>query len=744
MMERSCSPRNRGGRLPSRMTQNRQLRLPVLLALMLLSWMRASGQMLYYATSSAAQGSNSVEHVTPAGAANWSIFTATGAGGNNVSRCTAIALDASLQKLFLVDAGNQELWSMNLDGTGLSLVRANLTNTPTDLALDTVNQKIYYTTSSATPANNTIQRMDYTGNNNTVLFTAGASGNNVSRCTALALDSLNSRIIFSDAGVKGLWSVDLSGSGLTLVASNLTAVPLDLALDVTNQLIYYTTSSWGQNSNTVQRVNYAGTVNTLLFTATGGIVNGGNGVSRCSAIEFDPVGSKLYLADAGANALWSLNPDGSGLSPVEAGLLPAPRRVRFISLAPSITVVNANDNGPGSLRQAILSSGASGLIDFSSTFFTGSSNTINLATAGDNTFGPSAILVTNQITIAGLTGNNGIVIARSNGAPAMRLFYVAPGGVLSLKNLTLTNGLAQGGIGGSGYQRGGSGGGAAEWEEQSSTGARWIWRIRPSPAIRLWAVREEDLQVAAAKAAAAGAAEWEEPEVLVALRRPAATEAVRRVGRAGRELPAVARAALVAAVAAGEAVRLPDRAAARVDKVDLPAAVAAAALTTPWGSAAEPEVLAVVAALAAEAAVRVEALRAELSASRASVAAVVVEMIIPETSAAPVVAGAASAVRFLIYSACLRSPIVLFPVTQPWVARAVLWSTVLAPMAWAWAVAYSTLMAISLFSTVPSPSIKPTRAEEASTIWVTEKGPVSFSVILFSLTPRPPPAITKP
>ena len=441
------------------MLPNRQLLVPCLLVLALFTGLSASAQTLFYATSSATQGNNSVQHVTPQGALNASVFTATGSGGNGVSRCTALAADVSLQKVFLVDAGNQELWSMNLDGTGLSLVKAGLTNTPTDLALDTVNQKIYYTTSSATTANNTVQRMDYNGNNNTVLFTAGTGGNNATRCTALALDSLNSRIIFSDAGVNGLWSLDLSSLTLTLVKSNLTAVPLDLTLDVTNQLIYYATSSFDQNSNTVQRVSYNGSGNSLIFTATGSTINGGNGVSRCTAIEFDPNDSTLYLVDGGASALWSLSPNGTGLSPVLTGVLSSPRRVRLIPLVSHFTVLNFNDSGSGSLRQAISSVGLSGLIDFTNTLYGSSPGTVQLATVGDSTFGPSAIIITNQIVIAGPMGTNGISIARSNGAPAMRLFYVSPGGALSLKNLTLTNGLAQGGVGGSGFQRGGSGGG---------------------------------------------------------------------------------------------------------------------------------------------------------------------------------------------------------------------------------------------------------------------------------------------
>ncbi len=444
------------------MPYNRQLWVLGLLGSVLFTGWRAPGQTLFYSTSSASQGNNSVEHVTTGGAANASIFTASGPivnGGNGASRCTALALDVSLQKIFLADAGSSNIWSMNLDGTGLAAIATNLNSTLTDLALDTVNQKIYFTTSSTTQANNTIQRVDYSGSNNVVLFIANGAANSASRCTALALDTLNSKIVFSDAGVKGLWSVNLTGSSLSSIASNLTAVPLDLALDVTNQLVYYVTSSFNQGSNTLGRVGYNGSGNTLLFTASGPIVNGGNGVSRCTALELDPTGSAVFLADAGANALWSLNANGTGLGSVLTSVLPTARRLKLLPLLSHFTVTNLNDSGPGSLRQAIASVGFSGLIDFSGTLFASSAGTVELATVGDGTFGPSALIVSNQIVIAGPVGTNGIIVTRSNGAPTMRLFYVSPGGALSLKNLTLSNGIAQGGTGGSGFQRGGSGGG---------------------------------------------------------------------------------------------------------------------------------------------------------------------------------------------------------------------------------------------------------------------------------------------
>ncbi|HYE14708.1 MAG TPA: choice-of-anchor Q domain-containing protein [Pyrinomonadaceae bacterium] len=73
--------------------------------------------------------------------------------------------------------------------------------------------------------------------------------------------------------------------------------------------------------------------------------------------------------------------------------------------------------------------------------------TISLGTVGDNTFGPSALLVTSNITITGPSGDDGVTIARDAAAAPdrLRLFYVAPAGNLTLENLTLSGGRALGG-----------------------------------------------------------------------------------------------------------------------------------------------------------------------------------------------------------------------------------------------------------------------------------------------------------
>jgi CSLREA domain-containing protein len=82
-------------------------------------------------------------------------------------------------------------------------------------------------------------------------------------------------------------------------------------------------------------------------------------------------------------------------------------------------------------------------------------DTISLSTAGDETFGPSALLVTSNLTLDG--GTNSITIA-DNTADAMRLFYIVSGASLTLKNLTISGGTANGGGSGLGGGAAGLGG----------------------------------------------------------------------------------------------------------------------------------------------------------------------------------------------------------------------------------------------------------------------------------------------
>jgi hypothetical protein len=287
-----------------------------LIACLLVSSRRAQGQTLYYGTSSTIAASNTVQSVATNGTANALLFTASG----SVERCTAVAVDSLNSKIFLADGEANEISSLNLTGGAL----APLGSTPafvSALALDTVNQKIYYTTTSATLGSNRVQRMDYTGLNNTLLLTAGGiDGNGVQRCTALAVDPVNSLVFVADAGGSDIWSMSLTGANLAKVAGGLAGAPLDLAVDAPNQLLYYATSSATQSANTIQRVGYNGANASVLFTATG---SAGNGAQRCSSLDLDLANARIYFADAGSNALWSLPLSGGSPTLVKAGLTAA-------------------------------------------------------------------------------------------------------------------------------------------------------------------------------------------------------------------------------------------------------------------------------------------------------------------------------------------------------------------------------------------------------------------------------------
>ena len=125
----------------------------------------------------------------------------------------------------------------------------------------------------------------------------------------------------------------------------------------------------------------------------------------------------------------------------------------------TFTVTTLADAGTGSLRDAI--DQANTVNDADTIVFAGAavggtiglSTFINLAAgtaAVPQPAGPSAFIITSPITIQG----TGETLTRT-GAAAFRLFQVTAAGNLSLRNLTLSNGLAQGGAGGASVNAGG-------------------------------------------------------------------------------------------------------------------------------------------------------------------------------------------------------------------------------------------------------------------------------------------------
>jgi sugar lactone lactonase YvrE len=126
--------------------------------------------------------------------------------------------------------------------------------------------------------------------------------------------------------------------------------------------------------------------------------------------------------------------------------------------------------GQGGQTISVGNGDVAGLIAAIQTLNSDGGGTINLASGGaysvtapsDWWYGPNAFpAIASDITING----NGATISRAAGSPKFRFFYVSggfsnlPPGTLILQQLTLTNGLAQGGNGGGGAPTGGGGAG---------------------------------------------------------------------------------------------------------------------------------------------------------------------------------------------------------------------------------------------------------------------------------------------
>src|SRR5258706_3764966 len=108
--------------------------------------------------------------------------------------------------------------------------------------------------------------------------------------------------------------------------------------------------------------------------------------------------------------------------------------------AATYTVANTNDDGAGSLRQAIAGANATGdndTIDFN---LSGCSCTITL------TSGELSIANNGALTISG-PGADKLTIRRDSAAPAFRIFTVESGASVSISGLTIAGGRAGSGGG---------------------------------------------------------------------------------------------------------------------------------------------------------------------------------------------------------------------------------------------------------------------------------------------------------
>ncbi|HEX4118984.1 MAG TPA: Ig-like domain-containing protein [Verrucomicrobiae bacterium] len=127
----------------------------------------------------------------------------------------------------------------------------------------------------------------------------------------------------------------------------------------------------------------------------------------------------------------------------------------------SFLVTTNADSGLGSLRTAVSAANTASGFQYQIIFSPAlAGQTILLTNAGDTNFGASAFGLSNNVVIDA-QGAPGLIVACATSASPMRLFRVNAGAQVALRNITLTNGDAQGGNGADGVAGEGAGGGGA-------------------------------------------------------------------------------------------------------------------------------------------------------------------------------------------------------------------------------------------------------------------------------------------
>ncbi|MDB6124191.1 MAG: Low-density lipoprotein receptor [Pedosphaera sp.] len=228
-------------------------------------------------------------------------------GGSNIfsgalafSNPNGVAVDMGVGKFFVADgAGMNCIRAGNLNGTGLVTNLLNVGINISALALDTANQKIYFTTSSSLGVNDQVMRVNYNGSGLVTIFYGGA----ISNANGIAIDVSAGKLFVADA--TGVLAGNLNGTGaLTNLYSagfNVTAV----AADTVNQKIYFTYASPFSTAR-VLRVNYNGSGALTLFASSATM-------SNPNGLALDVSNGKMYIADGnGGNCVRVANLDGTG------------------------------------------------------------------------------------------------------------------------------------------------------------------------------------------------------------------------------------------------------------------------------------------------------------------------------------------------------------------------------------------------------------------------------------------------
>ncbi|MFC5452338.1 S-layer homology domain-containing protein [Paenibacillus aestuarii] len=255
----------------------------------------------------------------------------------------SVALDPANHRAFVGDLYNNHggIYAVDL----ITGVVTKIYDSPyqvTDLAADTVNQKLYFTTNATgQPAvGDTLSRINFDGSGMTAIL----NNDSIQYPKGIALDLPNNRAFVGDLynGHGGIYAVELSTGAPTLLYSSAYQVT-SLYADRVNQKLYFTTNATGQPAagDTLSRVNFDGTRMTVILN--------NNTIQYPQGIALDLAGNRAYVGDLynGHSGIYAV--DLTTRTP--ALIVPSASQVTSIALA--------DNNPPAVTNETISTSGIS-------------------------------------------------------------------------------------------------------------------------------------------------------------------------------------------------------------------------------------------------------------------------------------------------------------------------------------------------------------------------------------------------
>ncbi|HUU82261.1 MAG TPA: FKBP-type peptidyl-prolyl cis-trans isomerase, partial [Phycisphaerae bacterium] len=129
-----------------------------------------------------------------------------------------IALDVPGDRMYWADSATDSIWSADLDGSDAQEIIQRPASILFDIALDPEEGMLYYTDRQS--ARNHIRSARVDGEQDAVLF-----GDGVVQPRGLAIDLVDRKLYFGDEGTGAIMRIDLDGTGLETVVSDVAVDP---------------------------------------------------------------------------------------------------------------------------------------------------------------------------------------------------------------------------------------------------------------------------------------------------------------------------------------------------------------------------------------------------------------------------------------------------------------------------------------------------------------------------------------